>query len=64
VVAELQAEVTQARAATIMAECRATRAERMAHERVFLLATVRGEVEKAAQRVSTLEGELVATRRA
>jgi hypothetical protein len=33
----------------------------MAQERVVLLATAHGEADVAAQRVSTLEGELVAT---
>jgi hypothetical protein len=36
----------------------------MAQERVVLLATVRSEVDKVAQRVSALEGELMAMRRA
>jgi hypothetical protein len=58
-VAELQ-EVTRARVAAIMAGAHAARAEKMAQERVVLLATAHGEVDKMAQRVSILEGELMA----
>jgi hypothetical protein len=47
-----------------MAEAHAARAERMALERAALLATTHGEADQATQRVSTFEGELVATRRA
>jgi hypothetical protein len=47
-----------------MAETRAARAERMAQERAVLLATARGEVDEAAERVSTLLGELMAACRA
>jgi hypothetical protein len=58
-VAELQ-EVTRARVAAIMAGAHAARAEKMAQERVVLLATAHGEVDEMAQRVSILEGELMA----
>jgi hypothetical protein len=61
-VVEPQEEVTWVQVATVMAEIHAARAERMAQERAILLATPRGEVDEAAQRVSTLEGELVARR--
>jgi hypothetical protein len=60
-VVELQEEVTPAWVAAIMLETHATQAERMAQERVVLLATAHGEADVAAQRVSALEGELVAT---
>jgi hypothetical protein len=63
-VAELQEEVTQARAAIVMAETRAARAERMAQERAVLLATSRGEADEVAQRASALEGELVVAHQA
>jgi hypothetical protein len=63
-VVELQEEVTQARVAIIMVETRAARAERMAQERAVLLATSCSEADEAAQRVSTLEGKLVAAHRA
>jgi hypothetical protein len=36
--------------------------EKMVQERVVLLATVRGEADKAALRVFALEGEVVAAR--
>jgi hypothetical protein len=36
----------------------------MAQERVIMLATIHGEASEVAQRVSSLDGELVATRRA
>jgi type IV secretory pathway TrbL component len=61
-VTELQEEVTRARATIIMAGTRVAQAERMDQERVVLLVTTPGEVSEAAQRVSTLEGDLVATR--
>jgi hypothetical protein len=61
-VAKLREEVTQAWAAAVLAETRVTRVERMAQERVVLLATAHGEVDEAAQRVSTLEAELVGMR--
>jgi hypothetical protein len=38
--------------------------EKKAQERAILLATVCGEADEAAQRVSTLEGELMARRQA
>jgi hypothetical protein len=63
-VAELQWEMTQAWEAIIMAGPHTAQAERMAQERVILLATARGEASKVAQRVSALDVELVATRRA
>jgi hypothetical protein len=63
-VAELREEVTRVWAAAIMEETRAARAKRMAQERVVLLATTHGETDEAVQRVSALEGELVAARRA
>jgi hypothetical protein len=59
-----QEEVTRAWVAVVMAEAHATQAERMARERVVLLATIGGEADKVAQRVSILEGELMAARRA
>jgi hypothetical protein len=61
-VAELQEEVTRARVATVMAEARATQAEKMAQESFVLLATAHGEADMVAWRVSVLEGELMATR--
>jgi hypothetical protein len=63
-VAELREEVTQARAAIVMAETRAARVERMAQERAVLLATSRSEADEVAQRASALEGELVVAHRA
>jgi hypothetical protein len=63
-VVELREEVTRARAATIMAGTRATWVERVAKERAILLASTCIEVDEVVQRVSLLEGELVATRRA
>jgi glycerate-2-kinase len=63
-VAELQEEVTRGRAATIMVESLAARAEEMAYEMVVLLDATRGEANEVAQRVFTLEGELGATRQA
>jgi hypothetical protein len=63
-VAEVREEVTWPRVAAIIVETHATRAERMAQERVVLLATARGEVYEVAQRVSSLEDELVTTSRA
>jgi hypothetical protein len=59
-VAELWEEVTRARAAAVMAETCATRAEKMAQEGVVLLAIVCSEADEAAQRVFVLEGELMA----
>jgi hypothetical protein len=52
------------RAATVMVRSHAAQVERMAHERVVLLPTARGEANEVAQRVSSLESELVAARRA
>jgi hypothetical protein len=52
---ELREEVTRARAAAVMAEARIAWVEKMAQERAILL---------AAQRVSILEGELMAARQA
>jgi hypothetical protein len=59
-VAELREEVTRARGAIILVEARAAWVKRMPQEKVVLLATAHSEAEKAAQRVSALEGELVA----
>jgi hypothetical protein len=61
---ELWELVTQTSAAAIMAEARAAWAKKMAQERVFLVATARGEVDEAAQRVSVLEGELAVVHQA
>jgi hypothetical protein len=44
-VAELREEVTREQAAAVMAETRAARAERMAQERVILLATSHGKAD-------------------
>jgi hypothetical protein len=63
-VAKLQEEVTRARAIIVMAETRATRAERVAQERVVLLASTHVEVDEAVRTVSLLEGELVVACRA
>jgi hypothetical protein len=63
-VAELREEVTRVRAAGIMAETCAARAEKMAQETAVLLATVHDEADEMAQRVCALEGELVVTRQA
>jgi hypothetical protein len=63
-VAELREEVTQVRVAAVMAGARTARAEKMAQERGVLLATAHGEVDTVAQRVSALEGELVAVHQA
>jgi hypothetical protein len=49
-------------AAAIMVETRAARAEMMAQERLVLLATAHGEANEAAQRVSTLDSELMTVR--
>jgi hypothetical protein len=59
-VVELPKEVTQAWAAAIMVEARTTQVERLAQDRAVLLATTHVEVDEVAQRVSFLEGELVA----
>jgi hypothetical protein len=61
-VVELWEEVTQVQAAAIMVETRAARAEMMAQERLVLLATAHGEANEAAQRVSTLDSELMTVR--
>jgi hypothetical protein len=61
-VAELQEEVTRVWAVAIMSKTRAARAERMAQERVILLATTRVEADESAERVSALEGDLMNTR--
>jgi hypothetical protein len=63
-VAELWEEVTRVWVAAIMAETRAARAEKMAQERAVLLATVHSEVDEVAERISILEGDLVAVRQA
>jgi hypothetical protein len=63
-VAELREEVTQARATTVMVGTCTVQAERMAQERAAVLVIAHSEVSEAAQRVSALEGELVAPRRA
>jgi hypothetical protein len=63
-VAELREEVTRAWATADMVETHIARAEKMAQERAILLATVCGVADKAAQRVSILEGGLVVTRQA
>jgi hypothetical protein len=60
-VVELREEVTWVWVTAVMAGTHATRAEKMAKKRVVLLATTRG---KEAQRVSALEGKLVAMRQA
>jgi Flp pilus assembly secretin CpaC len=62
VVAELWEEVTQVWAAVIVAEACIARAEKMAQQRVVLLATACGEANEVAQGVSILEDELVTTR--
>jgi uncharacterized protein (DUF111 family) len=59
-VAELPEEVTRARAAAIMVEACTTQVERLAQDRAVLLATTHVEVDEVDQRVSFLEGELVA----
>jgi hypothetical protein len=63
-VAELWEEVTRVWVAAIMAETRAARAEKMAQERAILLATIHSEVDEVAERISILEGDLVAVRQA
>jgi hypothetical protein len=63
-VAELQEEVTQVHATAIMVGAQTPRAERVAQERDVLLASACVEADEAVQRVSLLEGELVAVRRA
>jgi hypothetical protein len=63
-VAELQGEVTRARATIVMAGVRTARAERMAQERVILLASTHGKADVAARKVSLLEGELAVVRQA
>jgi hypothetical protein len=63
-VAELQGEVTRARATVVMAGVRTTRAERMAQERVILLAYTHGKADVVARKVSLLEGELAVVRQA
>jgi hypothetical protein len=62
--AELREEVTWARTAAIMAGAYAAQVKRMAQERIVLLATTHGEADEVAQKVSALEGELVAVRQA
>jgi hypothetical protein len=47
-VPEVQEEVTRVRAGAMMAEACAAMAEGMAHERVVLLDSILGEVDKAA----------------
>jgi hypothetical protein len=49
-------------AAAVMVETRAARAEMMAQERLVLLATAHSEANEAAQRVSTLDSELMTVR--
>jgi hypothetical protein len=61
-VAKLQEEVTRALAAVVMAETRAASKERMAQERVVLLAPARDKADEVDQRVSALEDELMAMR--
>jgi hypothetical protein len=63
-VVELWEEVTWAQAATVMAGARATQAERIAWERVVLLASAHGEADKVAWRASLLVGELTVVRQA
>jgi hypothetical protein len=63
-VAELQEDVTRAWAIVVLAETHAARAEKMAQERLILMATAHGEADEATQRVSALEGELAAMRQA
>jgi hypothetical protein len=62
-VVELQEEVTRAWVAVIMAGAWETMEEKIAQERVVLLASTRGEADEATQKASLLEGELVAARR-
>jgi chromosome segregation ATPase len=62
--AELREEVTRAQATVVMLSARAAHAEGMAREKIVLLATTRGEVAEATQRVSILGDELMAARRA
>jgi hypothetical protein len=57
-VAELREDVSRAWAPTGMVEARAARANDMAPQRAILLATIHGEVDEVAWRVSILEGEL------
>jgi hypothetical protein len=52
--------MTHAWAATIMAEAHNAQVERMAQERVVLLGTAHGEVDKVAKRVFFLESDLMA----
>jgi hypothetical protein len=59
-VAEIQEEVTRAWEAAVMVGPHTAKAERMAQERAVLLGTIHGEASEVAQRVSTLESELVA----
>jgi hypothetical protein len=49
-------------AAAVMVETHAARVEMMAQERLVLLATAHGEANEAAQRVSTLDSELMTVR--
>jgi hypothetical protein len=63
-VVKLQEEVTRARAVGHYGGIRATRAERVAQEKVVLLASTHVEADEVVRRVSLLEGELVAVRRA
>jgi hypothetical protein len=62
--AELHEEVTRAQVATMMARACAVQVEGMARERAALLATTRGEVVEATQRVSTSGDELATIRQA
>jgi hypothetical protein len=59
---KLQEEVTRALAAVVMAETRAASKERMAQERVVLLAPARDKADGVDKRVSALEDELMAVR--
>jgi hypothetical protein len=58
-VAELRKKVTQAHVTAVMAGARAIREEKIAQERVVLLASTRGEANEVAKKPSLLEGELV-----
>jgi hypothetical protein len=58
-VAELREKVTRAHATAVMAGARAIREEKIAQERVVLLASTRGEANEVAKKPSLLEGELV-----
>jgi hypothetical protein len=63
-VAELREEVTRVWVAAIMAEAHTARVEKMAHERVVLLAIADMNMDMVARVVSVLKSELMAMHRA